>query len=564
MTQDVMQSAGSEPPWAAGTSERMHELNPCLDDQEIAIVETYGKVRRFAENELLWSAREQAPMMLVLEGSMDIIVASAGGEEVIISHDRGHYSGETTTMAGGRALVGGRAGYEGLTALVVEPSAVQKMIATETDLGEKVLLSFILRRMRIIAENHGSLIVIGNAGDAKTGDLLSLLSRSAAPFTLIDASEKRAEAEALLQKHELDLEALPVLLNNDVPVVRPSNRDVADSLGLGVEVNSGDRFDLAVVGSGPAGLASAVYAASEGLSVVVLERCAMGGQAGSSSRIENYLGFPTGISGQGLMGRGYIQALKFGAKIAIGRDLVSLRCGNPEHKLELDSGEVINAGSVIIATGAIYRQPSIDHLDRYSGVHYGASHIEAQMCHRKKVIVIGGGNSAGQAAVYLSKHAEHVSILIRGESLASSMSDYLIQRIERLPNVELLTHTEVVSVHGEEKLESVTLVNNRTQGQSQLEISDMFIFIGAQPGSAFVDNNIALDDKGFVLTGDAIPDSALASNNWNLDRKPYLLETSCPRVFATGDVRSGSIKRVASAVGEGSICVQFVHRVLAE
>ncbi len=564
MNQIATDKPGTVPPWAAGTAERMHELDPELADSEIELIKTYGEVRRFGANELLWSAGETGSMMLVLEGGLDVIRKSGDEEMVIIHHGPRHYVGELITMTGGKALVSGRAGPDGLTAVIVNPSHLQNLIATESDLGEKILLSFILRRMRMIAENLGDITVVGNPGSKQTGDLQSFLSRNGVPFTLVDALLDGSEANRVLSRLDLTISDLPIVLCNDTVLVKPSNRDVADCLGFTAEISFDEPFDLAVIGSGPAGLAAAVYAASEGLDVIVLEQCAPGGQAGSSSKIENYMGFPTGISGQALTGRGYIQAQKFGAKIAIARELQSLECGKVTHKLHLDAGDIAQARSVVIATGAIYRQPEIKNLENYGSVHYGASHIEAQMCRQKNVIVIGGGNSAGQAAVYLSQHAKNVSILIRGASLADSMSDYLIQRINRLPNVELVPHTEILSAHGKDQLESVTVVNNTTNEERELPVSNLFIFIGAKAGSEFIKESIALDDKGFVLTGDAIHENHLPANGWNLDRKPFLLETSCPRVFAAGDVRSGSVKRVASAVGEGSICIQFVHSVLAE
>ena len=558
------ENAGAVPPWAAGTAERMHELDPELNQDELELVKSYGVVKQFPGNQLLWAAGERSSMMVVLEGSIDVFRISGEREIVIISHAHGHYVGETITMAGGRALVSGRAGPDGLTAVIVESAELQQLIATESELGEKILLSFILRRMRMIAENLGNIMLIGDQEDIRTVSLRSFLSRNGVPFETVSPQDKRIQADKLLDGHGIKLNGDPVLVNNGQALVNPSNRDVAESLGFTADVHAIDCYDVAIVGSGPAGLAAAVYAASEGLSVLVLERCAPGGQAGSSSRIENYMGFPTGISGQGLMGRGYIQAQKFGAKVAIARELKTFECGDVSHKLHLDGGDTINARTVIFASGAVYRQPIIENLDGLAGVHYGASHIEAQMCQQKSVLVIGGGNSAGQAAVFLSKHAKQVKILIRGKSLASSMSDYLIQRIDKLPNVELLTNSEVIRAHGDQQLQSVTVLNNVTKQEVDVEAAHLFIFIGAKAGSEFIEDDIALDDKGFILTGDAITEDTLSTMGWNLDRKPFLLETSCPRVFAVGDVRAGSIKRVASAVGEGSVCIQFVHKVLAD
>ncbi len=554
-------AANAVPPWAAGTAERMHELDPQLNAEEIELLQAHGSVRTFAAGERLWTAGDRAPMMLVLEGQIDVVRNTDEGEAVVISHGPGHYVGEIITMTGGRALVSGRAA-KALTALVIESTDLRRFIATEAELGEKLLLSFILRRMRMIAENLGNVVLVGNPQRAATAELQNFLSRNGIPFTVTNPRE--TDARALISRHELNEDDLPAVIVNDTVHKRPSIRMLADTLGFTAEIDHGVTYDLAVIGSGPAGLASAVSAASEGLSVLVLEQCAPGGQAGSSSRIENYVGFPTGISGQALMGRAYLQAQKFGAHIAIARELLSMECGEPCHRLRMDGGDQVLAKVVVIASGAIYRQPSIGNLGRYGGVHYGASHVEAQLCRGRDVAIIGGGNSAGQAAVYLSRRARHVHVLVRGGGLGASMSDYLVRRIDHIPNIYLHTHSEVEAIQGDEAMESVTVHNNRDDSTSTLAVSHLFIFIGAQPGTAFVGDQVALDDKGFVLTGDALSDEALTAHGWSLNRRPHLLETSCPRVFAAGDVRSGSVKRVASAVGEGSVCVQFIHTLLNE
>jgi thioredoxin reductase (NADPH) len=358
---------------------------------------------------------------------------------------------------------------------------------------------------------------------------------------------------------------LPLLICDNRRLTNPSNREIAECLGFAAELSECDQFDVGIVGAGPAGLAAAVYAASEGLSVVVVESCAVGGQAGTSSKIENYLGFPTGISGQALAGRAYLQAEKFGAEVAVAREVTKLYCGDPFHTLELDQAQRIKARSIVIASGAIYRQPPIEGLARFdgSGVHYGASYIEGQFCRGKDIAIVGGGNSAGQAAVYLSEHARRVSIIVRGESLAESMSSYLIRRIDNAGNIELLPYTEIERIEGGERITGLVVRDSRNGETRRLEASHLFIFIGAQPATRFAADDLVLDDRGFVKTGDALSVDDLRSAGWPLTRRPYLLETSCPRVFAAGDVRAGSVKRVASAVGEGSICVQLIHQALA-
>ncbi|MEO0998074.1 MAG: FAD-dependent oxidoreductase, partial [Pseudomonadota bacterium] len=317
--------------------------------------------------------------------------------------------------------------------------------------------------------------------------------------------------------------------------------------------------------AGPAGLAAAVYAASEGLEVIVVEGIAPGGQAGSSSKIENYLGFPTGISGQALAGRAYLQAQKFGAMMAMARQVEALIPGEPYHSLTLDGGDAVRARAVVIATGAVYRRPPIAELERFAGVHYGASHVEGEICRGRDVAIIGGGNSAGQAAVYLSRRARHVHVLVRGSGLGHSMSDYLIRRIDQIANIELHTHREVSGILGDGgRIDGLELLHNDTGEHSRLAVSQLFIFIGAVPGTAFAEGRVVLNDRGFVLTGDRLGERHLTASGWPLKRRPYLLETSVPRIFSAGDVRSDSIKRVASAVGEGSVCIQFIHRVLSD
>ncbi len=563
MSQNAASSESEVPPWAAGTAQRMHELDPELSESEIDLLREYGEERRYAAGDTLWEAGETSVFMLVLDGGIDVLNRNDKGEHLIISHGPGHYIGEIVTMSGGRALVSGRA-REDLTALVIAPDAIRQVIATESDLGEKLLLSFILRRMRMVAERLANVLLVGDGRIAETNRLESFLSRNGIPFDTLDTRSDTTRLARILDAHGLAPADLPAVVVNDKPLTRPNNRTLAEELGFTVDIDCGVTYDVAVIGSGPAGLTAAVYAASEGLSVIVLEAVAPGGQAASSSKIENYMGFPTGITGQALMGRAYLQAQKFGAHIAAARELEAFECGDPWHKLRVDGGDLIFAKSVVLASGAVYRQPPIEGLDNVGGVHYGASHVEGELCRGKDVAVIGGGNSAGQAAMYLSKRARHVHILIRSQDLRHSMSAYLIDRIERTQNITLHAHSEVERLVGDEHIEALAVRDNRTDSQRRMDVSHLFIFIGAQPGTAFLDDEVALDEKGFVLTGDDLDAATLQSSRWPLERRPYLLETSCPRVFAAGDVRSGSVKRVASAVGEGSVCIQFVHRVLGD
>jgi thioredoxin reductase (NADPH) len=418
--------------------------------------------------------------------------------------------------------------------------------------------------MRMIAEQLGSITLLAASAEHDTARIRTFLTRNGVPHNFVNTDTE--DAEKILHSLDVAVEDLPVLLCGDRRLTNPSNREIAECLGFAAELRKEAEFDVAIIGAGPAGLAAAVYAASEGLSTIVIESCAPGGQAGTSSKIENYLGFPTGISGQALAGRAYIQAVKFGAEIAVARNFLALHCGNPLHELELDGGDRIQARSVVIASGAVYRQPQIEGLKDSDGggVHYGASYIAAQFCRGKDVVIIGGGNSAGQAAVHLSAYARTVHMVVRGAGLAESMSNYLIRRIHKIGNIELISHAEVERIEGENRISAVVVRDKRNGDTRRLDVSQLFIFIGATPATGFASGDLVLDAEGFVKTGGALTDEDLRSASWPLERRPYLLETSCPRVFAAGDVRSGSVKRVASAVGEGAICVQFIHQTLTE
>jgi thioredoxin reductase (NADPH) len=559
------QSSEPPPPWAAGTETRHHELYPELTEEQIEVVSRYGEERKVADGTLLWDIGDRdTGFFLVLSGEVEIFRRSDDGEHVIITHGRGHYGGETVTMSGRGALLAGRA--KGNTrVLVVSTKKLRELIATEAALGDTILLSFILRRMRMIAEQLGSITLVGSGAERDTVRIRTFLTRNGVPHKVVD-SDSVKDVEESLRGFDATAEGFPLLLCDGRRLTNPSNREIAECLGFAAELRKDAEFEVAVIGAGPAGLAAAVYAASEGLNVVVIESCAPGGQAGTTSKIENYLGFPTGISGQALAGRAYIQAQKFGAEVAVARTLIALRCSNPFHELELDGGDRIKAHSVVIASGAVYRQPPIEGLDAFegSGVHYGASHVEAQFCRGKDIVIVGGGNSAGQAAVHLSAHARAVHIAVRGDGLAESMSTYLIRRIDKIRNIKTLPYTEVHRVEGKNSLEAVVVRDNRNNKTRRLDASHLFIFIGAKPATDFTGDRLVLDDEGFVKTGYTLTDEDFHSAGWPLERRPYLLETSCPRIFAAGDVRSGSVKRVASAVGEGSMCVQFIHQTLID
>jgi thioredoxin reductase (NADPH) len=557
--------SAAPPPWAAGTETRHHELYPALTQDEIDAVCRYGEEREVADGTILWDIGDRnTGFFLVLDGAVEIFRRDKDGEHIILMHGPGHYGGETVTMSGRGALLAGRAKGQSRV-LAVSTEKLRELIATEAALGEKILHSFILRRMRMIAEQLGSIKLVGFGAERDTARIRVFLTRNSVPHEVIDLDSVE-DVETSLRAVDATVEDLPLVLCGDRRLSKPSNREIADSLGFAAELSADVEFDVAVIGAGPAGLAAAVYAASEGLSVIVFESCAPGGQAGTTSKIENYLGFPTGISGQALAGRAYIQAQKFGAEIAIARKLMALRCGYPFHALELDGGDRIKARSVVIASGAMYKQPLIEGLNAFdgSGVHYGASYVEAQFCRGQDIVIIGGGNSAGQAAVHLSAYARAIHIIVREASLAEGMSNYLIRRINKIDNIKVLPHTEVQRVEGEDQINTIVIRDNLNGETQRLDATHLFIFIGATPATDFIGDALVLDDEGFVRTGAALTAEDLHTAGWPLERRPYLLEASCPRIFAAGDVRAGSIKRVASAVGEGSMCVQLIHQTLTE
>lgn len=562
MSQTTIDTRTDLPPWVAGVEHRMHELDPELTDEQLKVVGSYGKELILDDGEMLWSAGQRdTGFFVVLDGHIEIVDKAGSQEErVIITHGRGHYGGEVATISGRGALVAGRA--KGQTRVhSLTTTQLQQLLALESELGEILLTSFVVRRMRMLAENHGEVILYGVAEEAATAKIATFLGRQGVPFELRETTTSHDIPETI----DCELDGMPVLAIGGELLCRPTIRNIAETLGISAELESGRTYDVAVIGGGPSGLASAVYAASEGLNVLVIEALVPGGQAGTSSRIENYLGFPTGISGQGLAGRAFLQASKFGAEIAVAREVERLECGVP-HILHLDGGDWIEASAVVIASGAIYREPPIENLDRFTGggVHYGASYREAQLCRGKDIAIIGGGNSAGQAAIYLSDYVSSIKIIVRDDGLSSTMSSYLVDRIDRARNIEILPHTEVRSAHGDMKLRSVEIDNNQSDTTQQLEIAHLFVFIGAVPATDFVPDEVALDAQGFILTGHRPADETRAHHAWLLERPPFPLESSCPGVFAVGDVRSGSVKRVASAVGEGSVCIQSVHQVLAE
>jgi thioredoxin reductase (NADPH) len=468
-------------------------------------------------------------------------------------------------LSGRRTLVRARATMPGE---VIELSREQllALVQTDSELGEILMRAFILRRVELIASGIGDVVLVGSVHSSDTLRIKEFLTRNGHPYKYVDL-DRDPDVQNLLDGFHVAVADVPVLINCGGSVLRrPSNKEIADTLGFNVAIDQTHVRDVVVVGAGPSGLAAAVYGASEGLDVLVLEATAPGGQAGWSSKIENYLGFPTGISGQDLAGRAYLQAQKFGAQVLIAKGATALTCDRQPYAVAIDGGPAVPARTVIIATGAEYRKLPVENLPRFegSGVYYCATFVEAQLCGGEEVIVVGGGNSAGQAAVFLAQTAKRVHMLVRSEGLAGSMSRYLIRRIEDNPAIHLRTHTEIVGLEGNGHLEGVRWQNSKTGEIESRTVSHVFVMTGAVPNTGWLDGCVALDAKGFIKTGPDLSRDDLAAAHWPLTRPPHLLETSLPGVFAVGDVRGGNIKRVASAVGEGSIAVAFVHRVLQE
>jgi thioredoxin reductase (NADPH) len=540
----------------------MHQIFPLLNAEQLVRVARYGSSVCMRAGALLYTQGERhVPMFVVISGEIEANRRSALGMHSLGRHGRGMFTGDTGSLAGRASSATVRAATD--CELIVIPEAdVRSLVVLEAELSELIMRAFILRRVAMFSDKSSGIIVVGSVNSACTSRVREFLTRNLQPTAYFDVDTHEGTAD-VMARFGISAEDMPAVVTATGQMLkRPTVRQLADAIGISPDRLGDSRFDLVVVGAGPAGLAAAVYGTSEGLSVAVLDAKAPGGQAGSSSRIENYFGFPTGISGQALAGRGLSQARKFGAEVAVPVEVRSIKCGGAGKgfELELDTGEQLWARSVVIATGARYRKPELPELHRYEGrgVYYNASFMEAQFCHKEEVVLVGGGNSAGQAAVFLSSHAKHVHIMVRADSLAASMSHYLIQRIESIPNITLHTRSRITQLLGEERLESIRCRMDGSEEITDLPVRHVFLFLGAEPNTAWLTDCVALDDRQFVLTGPQIPKGA-----WPLERLPYFLETSRPGIFAVGDVRSGSVKRVAAAVGEGSAAIQFLHTVLA-
>jgi thioredoxin reductase (NADPH) len=574
---------------------------PILTQAQIQRIVPIGKRRKVQAGEILFEPNDtNIPFFVLLSGAMEIVQPGLDIERNIVGHAAGEFTGEMAMITGARCLVRGRITEPG-EVLEVAPDGLRSLVAKDAELGEIFMRAFILRRLALIREGYGNVILLGSRHCSGTLRLREFLGRNAYPYTYIDLDTDK-DSQAILDRFDVKLSEVPVVICNARTVLKnPSVQELADCLGFNVSIDGSLVRDVIIVGAGPSGLAAAVYAASEGLDALVVEAESPGGQAGSSSKIENYLGFPTGVSGMELANRAIAQAQKFGAKMMIGHGVARLDCSKRPYEIVLDNNDRLAARSIVISTGAQYNKPQIADLKQFEGrgIYYGATYIEAQLCVGEDVVVVGGANSAGQAAVYLAQTARKVHMLVRRDGLAETMSRYLIQRITENPAIEFHPNTEITGMNGDgdgdgapnRQLRRVTWRDKKTGQTSTHDIRHVFLMTGASPRTEWLRGCVALDEKGFILTGRDIPTAPngsaapqvsspnisspnvaspdvasphVAHHTWTLPRPPQMFETSLPSVFAVGDVRSGNVKRVASAVGEGAIAIYMVHRALAD
>ena len=547
------------------TKSSREKIFPKLTPVQISRIELHGHIRSVQSGEVLIEQGDRSvPFFVVITGEVEILRPLGDRETLVTVHGPGEFTGEVNMLSGRRSLVRARVTKPGKV-IELDHQQMLSLVQTDAELSGILMTAFILRRVELIAAGVGDIVLVGSTYSASTLRIREFLMRNGHPYSYIDL-ERDPDVQNLLDSFRVSASEVPVLICRGQIVLRdPSNQEIADCLGFNESIDQTHVRDLIIIGTGPSGLAAAVYGASEGLDVLMLETSSPGGQAGSSSRIENYLGFPTGISGQELASRAYLQAQKFGAHMLVAR-ASRLSCDSKPYVVELENGTQISTRTILIATGAQYRKLPLENLSRFegTGIYYGATFVEAQLCGGEEVIVVGGGNSAGQAAVFLAQTSKCVYMLVRSNSLAASMSRYLIRRIESSPTIILRLQTEIVAVEGKDHVESVSWRNSQTGQTEKHEISHLFIMTGADPNTHWLDGCVALDDKSFIKTGPDLSADNLSAAGWPLTRQPYLLETSLPGVFAVGDVRGGSIKRVASAVGEGSTAISFVHKVLEE
>jgi thioredoxin reductase (NADPH) len=546
------------------TAQEKLRLFPSLTDAQIARMMAHGHVRRVESGEVLVEPGDPTvEVYVVLRGRFEILRALGTAELDVTDLLPGQFTGEVNVLTGRRALLRIRAS-EDSEVLAIPRDHLLGLVQTDSELSDKLMRAFLLRRLELIARKLGDVVVIGSEHSSSTLRIRGFLTRNEHPHAYLDL-DRDEEVQSVLDRFHLTVDEVPVLIcRGELVLKNPSNAQIAECLGFNESIDQSHGRDLAIVGAGPAGLAAAVYGASEGLDVLVLESSAPGGQAGSSSRIENYLGFPTGISGQDLAARAYSQAQKFGAEISIGRQATGLLGDYPLYSIALSDGTTVTARTVVVATGAEYRRLEVHDASRFDGVgvYYGATFLEAQLTRGEEVFVVGGGNSAGQAAVFLSEIAGHVTVLVRKSGLAETMSKYLIRRIEECDGITVRSLCEIVSLEGDDSLRRVRWRDNQTGALHDDPIRHLFVMTGANPNTSWLGDRVALDPDGFILTGTDITPELLARWHWPLARPPHLLETTLPGVFAIGDVRGRNMKRVASSVGEGASAIGMVHQVL--
>lgn len=537
---------------------------PRLTDDQIAILRPYGSVRAVHKGETLFQAGDATyDFCVILAGTVDVLDVDGEEERVIVTHGPHSFLGELSLLTGQSVYLTARMRDDG-EVLALPLNVLREVIAQKPLLSDLIMRAFLERRLILMRSGVG-LRIVGSHYVEDTRRLREFAVRNRLPHVWIDL-EVDQSAEALLRAFDVSPAETPVVLWQGRTVLRnPSNAELARAIGLNRDVSDDIVCDLLVVGAGPAGLAAGVYGASEGLKTVLLDAVAVGGQAGTSSRIENYLGFPAGLSGADLAGRAAFQADKFGARLLVPREVRTLREEAGSYRVDLRDGGGILCRAVVVATGAQYRRLDVPGLERFEGesVYYAATEAEAEMCAGSNVAVVGGGNSAGQAALFLARRTRRVTLLLRGGDVAAGMSRYLIDRIERTDNIDVLVRTEVRALHGDGSLRGVVVEDTATRERRELDVQAVFVFVGSAANSEWLRGSISLDARGFVVTGPDLPAAELAAERWQpLGRDPYLLESSLPGVFVAGDARSGSIKRVASAVGEGAMCVRFVHQFL--
>ncbi|MEL7490970.1 MAG: FAD-dependent oxidoreductase [Pseudomonadota bacterium] len=541
------------------------DMNYRFNDQELEELKPYGAVRRHEAGAILFDEGDrETDLLVLLNGALNVYLHEHGEERRVGWLEPGQFTGDVSMITGQRSLVKARMEEAG-EVLHISRDSLKRLLVERSGLSDALVTAFIARRAWARASGRASVVLVGRAFDQQAFSIRDLLTKHAVPHLWVEA-DADPQAAAIVERLRLTLDDTPILVSGaDETLVKPSLSEVSRALGLDLLPDKACA-DVIVVGAGPAGLAASVYAASEGLSVVTLDATAPGGQAGTSSKIENYLGFPSGISGRELAERANVQAQKFGARLAAPAKAVKLEENDGAYCLHLEDGRSLSARAIVVAAGADYRRLPIDNIAQYEGrgIYYGATAMEAQICKGSTIAIVGAGNSAGQGAVFLAGYAKDVHVLYRRPNIRDTMSEYLVRRLEETDNIHLHPETEITAVNGDgARIQSAELTTGGAKNTT-LDNPFLFLFIGATPAAGWLPETIARDDKGFLKTGAAIENIQLVKAGWSLDRMPEIYETSWPRVYAVGDVRSGSVKRVASGVGEGSVVVQYIHRALAE